>query len=470
MSKERNRIILILVGFCVLFTILIGYLSYFQAFKAEAIKKNAYNKRLWLNEENVLRGSITDRNGKILAYSEKDDKSTRRYYKYGNLYSHIIGYSYREYGKAGLELEYNNALLNINENAAINEIKNLVLPNSVGNDLRLTIDHGMQEKTRALLNGRKGAAVAMNPKTGEIYSMVSLPDFNTSSLKDEWKAISENPDSPLLNRATQGLYTPGSVFKIITAASALETPNLDKNYRCAGTTVIDGYTFKDYNSKAHGELNLKSAFVKSCNTYFAEKSLIIGKDRLGNMADRFMINNKIDFDLPVKTSQFPYKSNMGKTELAASAIGQGKILVTPLNMAMIASAIGNDGVMVKPILVKEIINKDGKIIDSSRSEPIPSSINSLMADELKDMMMEVVQSGTGVNGRIRNVKVAGKTGTAENPSGKTHSWFVGFAPANDPKMAVAVILEESGLTGGKGAAPVARDIIIYGLNNIKFSE
>ncbi|MGN9165371.1 peptidoglycan D,D-transpeptidase FtsI family protein [Tissierellaceae bacterium HCP3S3_D8] len=470
MSREKNRIILVLVGFCILFTILIGYLSYFQAFKAEAVKNNSYNKRLWLNEENVLRGSIMDRNGKVLAYSVKDDNTISRHYKYGNLYSHIIGYSYREYGKAGLELEYNNTLLNISENAAINEIKNLVLPSSVGNDLKLTIDHSLQEKTRALLNGRKGAAVVMNPKTGEIYSMISLPDFNTSSLRDDWKSISDDPNSPLLNRATQGLYAPGSIFKIVTTAAALETPNLDREYKCNGTTVIDGYTFKDYNSTAHGELDLKKAFVKSCNTYFAEKSLIIGKDKLGNTSEKFMINNKIDFDLPVKISQFPYKNNIGKTELAASAIGQGKILVTPLNMAMIVSAIGNDGIMVKPTLVKEIINKDGKVINSNRTESISTTIGSLMADEIKDMMIEVVQSGTGVNGRIRNVKVAGKTGTAENTSGKTHSWFVGFAPADEPKIAVAVILEESGLTGGQGAAPVARDIIIHGLNNIDFSE
>ena len=470
MNKEKNRIIIVLTGFCMLFTILIGYLSYFQVFKAEAVKNNSYNKRLWLNEENVLRGSILDRNGRVLVYSEKNDKSSTRYYKYGNLYSHIIGYSYREYGKAGLELAYNNALLNINENAAINEIKNLVLPSSVGNDLRLTIDHSLQEKARGLLKGRKGAIVAMNPRTGEIYAMVSLPDFDTSNLRENWKSISEDPNSPLLNRATQGLYTPGSVFKIITTVAALETPELEKHYSCSGTTKIDGYIFKDYNSKAHGEVDLKKAFVKSCNTYFAEKSLIIGKEKLGNTAEKFMFNNKISFDLPTKISQFSYKGNIGKTDLAASGIGQGKTLVTPLNMAMVASSIANDGVMVKPILVKEIVNKDGKILRTNKTEILSTVGSSALTNEVKEMMMEVVQSGTGTNGRIKNVKVAGKTGTAENPSGNTHSWFVGFAPAMEPKIAVAVILEESGTTGGQGAAPIARDIIIHGLNNIDFME
>ena len=468
MDKENRRIIWVLVGFCILFVGLVAYLSFFQVFKAEAVKNNSYNKRLWINEENVLRGSIIDRNDNVLAYSEKNEGTNTRYYKYGNLYSHIIGYSYREYGKSGLELEYNNVLLDISENAAINELKNLVLPTSVGNDIRLTIDHSTQEKARNLLNGRKGSVVLMNPTSGEIYAMVSLPDFNTSNLNDNWKEITESPDSPFLNRATQGLYAPGSIFKIVTTLSALESLDVDLDYECEGSTNIDGYILKDYNETAHGPLDLQGAFVKSCNTYFGEKSLEIGKERFGSVADRFMINQKINFDLPVKTSQFPYKGNIGDTELAASGIGQGKVLVTPLNMAMVASAIANDGQMVKPILVKEIINKDGRITRSITTDAISTVTGPTIANEIKDMMVEAVASGTGTNARIRNVTVAGKTGTAENPSGNSHSWFVGFAPADNPRLAVAVILEEAGTTGGQGAAPIARDLFIHGLNNIDF--
>lgn len=468
MNKENRRIIFILVGFCILFVGLVAYLSFFQVFKAESVKNNSYNKRLWINEENVLRGSIMDRNGNVLAYSEKNEGTNTRYYKYGNLYSHVIGYSYREYGKSGLELEYNNVLLDINENAAINELKNLVLPTSVGNDLRLTIDHGTQEKARNLLNGRKGSIVLMNPKNGEVYAMVSLPDFNTSNLNDNWKEITESPDSPFLNRATQGLYTPGSIFKIITTLSAIESLDIDLEYVCEGSTNIDGYILKDYNEIAHGKLDLHGAFIKSCNTYFGEKSLEIGKERLGSVADRFMINQKINFDLPVKESSFPYKGDIGDTELAASAIGQGKVVATPLNMAMMASAIANNGEMVKPILVKEIINKDGKITRAITTDVISTVTGPTVANEIKDMMVDAVASGTGTNASIRNVTVAGKTGTAENPSGNSHSWFVGFAPANDPRLAVAVILEEAGTSGGQGAAPIARDLFIHGLNNIDF--
>lgn len=176
MKSEIKRIILVLIAICLFLTGLIGYMSYFQVFKAETVKMNSYNKRLWINEENILRGSIMDRKGTILAYSEKQDDQMRRYYKYGRLYSHIIGYSYREYGKSGLELMYNNQLLNINENSAIDELINIVAPNTLGNNLILTIDHGTQEKARSLINGKKGAIVAMNPSSGEIYAMVSLPD------------------------------------------------------------------------------------------------------------------------------------------------------------------------------------------------------------------------------------------------------------------------------------------------------
>ncbi|TCU71605.1 peptidoglycan glycosyltransferase [Tissierella praeacuta] len=467
MNKENKRIVVVLTGLCLMFISLIVYISYFQIFEAEAIKNNSYNKRLWINEESILRGSIYDRNGKTLAYSEKIDDTYKRYYIYGRLYSHIIGYSYREYGKSGLELQYNNTLLNINENAAINEIKNIVAPTTEGNSIKLTIDHELQAKARTLLKGKKGSIVAMNPSTGEIYAMVSLPDFDVANLKADWKAITESPDSPLINRATQGLYPPGSTFKLITTIAVLNTANLEEYYNCTGSTNINGYVFKDYQGKAHGNIDLRQALIKSCNTYFTTKSIEIGKDRIGNTAERFMINNNIPFDLPIKSSQFPFKENLDKTDIAAAAIGQGKVLVTPLNMALIVSGIANEGQIVKPILVKEIISKNNKILKKNTTEVLSQGTDSITANKLKDMMVDVVKSGTGKNARIKNIKVAGKTGTAENSSGKSHAWFVGFAPADEPKIAIAVILEGEGSTGGKSAAPIARDIMIHAINNIK---
>ncbi len=462
---ETKRTITVLIGLSSLLILLVVYISYFQIFKSEEIRNSSYNKRLWLNEENVLRGSILDRNGEVISYSEKDGEENKRYYPYDNLYSHIIGYSYRQYGKAGLEKEYNNELLDINVNNGFNEIKNLVLPTSVGNDLKLTISHGMQEKSYELLKGKKGSIIAMNPKTGEIYSMVSLPDFNPSNLDAEWTGIAENVNSPLLNRSIQGLYAPGSIYKVISTVGILETFGIEKNYTCNGKATVDGYTFKDYGGSSHGNIDLKEAFTKSCNPYFVENSLIIGKEKLGEVSDRFMINEKIPFDLPVKESKFEYKKQIEKTKIAASSIGQGDVLVTPLNMLMMASSIANNGEMVKPILVDKVIDKNGKIIQTNETEILSNVTSPSIAEEVKEMMREVVVSGTGKNASIRNVEVAGKTGTAENTSGKSHSWFVGFAPYENPQLSVVVILEEEGTTGGQSAAPIARDLIIYGLNN-----
>ena len=467
MKSENRKIITVLIVICLFFTGLIGYMSYFQVFKAESVKMNSYNKRLWINDENILRGSITDRNGNILVYSEKQNDQMRRFYKYGRLYSHIIGYSYREYGKAGLELVYNNQLLNIKENSAIDELINIVAPNTIGNNLELTIDHGTQEKARALLKGKKGAIVAMNPVNGEVYAMVSLPDFNVSTLRDDWSLISEDKNSPLLNRATQGLYEPGSSFKIITTAAILNNLNIDQDYLCSGNTVIDGYSFKDYQGKSHGELDLTHALSLSCNTYFTQKALEVGADSLRTEAESFMFNRAIPFDLPVKQSSYP-KGNLGDTDLAASGIGQGKVLATPINMAMVASAVANNGEVVRPVLVKRVVSTTGKVIKNYKAETLSQPIDSLKAEEIKNMMVEVIRNGTGKGGSIKNVQVAGKTGTAENSSGKSHAWFVGFAPADDPKIVVSVVLEEEGSTGGVSAAPIARDLIIYSLNNINF--
>ncbi len=466
MKKEIRRIRFVLFTVVILFISLILYLTYFQLVKANDVKQNSYNKRLWINEEKIKRGSIRDANDKILAYSVKnDDGMYDRVYDYGNLYSHIIGYSYRSYGKVGLELEYNNVLLDISDNLSLNEIKNLVNPSEEGNDIKLTINHEIQEYTRNALSGKKGAVVTMNPNTGEIYSMVSLPDFDSSKLNEKWGEIMDSKDSPFLNRTISGLYEPGSSFKIVPAVGMLENRGIDQNYNCKGTTVIDGYTLKDYNEEGHGELNLEQAFAKSCNTYFAEKGLEIGKDKFLDLTEKFMINKKIPFDLPTETSVLPKK--MGDTDLAATSIGQGKLQITPLNLAMISSAIANDGDMMKPLLVKNIISPRDNIIKTNSLELLSKVTTAENANKIKDMMIEVVNNGTGTNAQLNDFQVAGKTGTAENSSGKSHAWFTGFAPANNPKVAIAVILEEEGQTGGGAAAPIARDIIYKVLSTIK---
>ena len=467
MNLESKRIIKVLVVLSGLFISLIVYLSYFQMFKSEKILLSTFNKRNWIGEEKILRGSILDRNGEMLAYSEKQGDSQIRNYPKDELYAHLIGYSYREYGKAGLESSYNKELLDLRESNPIEELKEILKSGKeqFGNDLTLTIDNKLQKKAYDLLKGKKGSIVMMNPTTGEVYAMISNPTFNPTTLREDWKSIVESEESFLLNRSTMGMYAPGSIFKIITATAAIEDVGVDKTYNCSGSTKIDGYTLNDYNKTAHGKLDLKEAFTKSCNVSFGEMGVQIGRENLKQVAERYMINQEIPFDLPVSSSRFTSES-IDDAELSATSIGQGKTLVTPLNMALMTSAIANNGEMVKPILVKEVKDHDGKILKENYTKIISKVTSFQVSREIGEMMVEVVRRGTGKNANIRNVRVAGKTGTAENETDKTHAWFVGFAPEENPKIAIAVILENDGSTGGSSAAPIARDLLIYGLNRL----
>lgn len=467
MNLESKRIIRVLVVLSGLFISLIVYLSYFQLFKSEKILESSFNKRNWIGEEKIVRGKILDRNGEVLAYSEQQGDSQVRNYPQGSLYAHIVGYSYREYGKAGLESSYNKELLDLRESNPIEELKEILKSGKeqFGNDLTLTIDNGLQRQAYELLNGKKGSIVMMNPTTGEVYAMVSNPTFNPATLREDWKDIVESEESFLLNRSTMGLYTPGSIFKVITATAAIEDVSVDKIYNCSGSTTINGYTLNDYDKTSHGRLDLKEALVKSCNVSFGEMGVQIGKESLKQVAEKYMLNKNIPFDLPVSKSRFT-KDSMDDAELGATSIGQGKTLVTPLNMALMTSAIANNGEMVKPILVKQVNNHEGKTVKENHTKVLSNVTSSQVAREMNEMMTEVVSRGTGRNANIRNVRVAGKTGTAENETDKSHAWFVGFAPAENPKLAITVILENDGSTGGSTAAPIARDLLINALNKL----
>ncbi len=465
MNNEIKRIMIVFSVICLSLVVLIGYLTYFEIFRANKIKINSYNKRLWINEEGIERGSILDRSGKVLVESKlNEDKTITRDYKYPSLYSHVIGYSNRVYGKTGLEQTYNKYLLNTSNSMTLNDFKDIINNNNRGNDLKLTIDHGLQDKTRQEMSGRKGSVIISNPKTGEIYSMVSLPDFNVMEIDNIWRDISTSTNSPLLNRSTQGVYTPGSVFKIVTTAALLEN-NLDESYKCLGDIKIDGYTFKDYSGKGHGNLDLRGGFTKSCNTYFINQGTKLKEKDLIKTMEDFYINKDIKMDIPTSKSTFP-RDSIGKTEFAASTIGQGKLGLTPLNMLLITSTVANDGNYKEFVLVDEFIYNSGKIVENSKSNS-EKIIDKEVAKEIQSMMLDVVEVGTGKNARSNKVKIAGKTGTAENASGKSHSWFTGFAPYEDPKFAIVVVFEEDGRTGGSSAAPVAKSLLEYAVKNIK---
>ncbi len=454
-KKENKKIIHVMIVVSALFLSLITFLLYLNLFKTEEYAQNPYNPRQWAEERNVKRGDIYDINGVVLATSEFEKEGVqKRIYPEGNLYSHIIGYSSRVYGKSNLEMEYNSELLGKNDFAiSFDNVKQ-------GSNLNLTIDNRVQKFAKEQMRGRKGAVVAINPSTGAIIAMVSLPDYDPSpeALEREWKNLAESVDYALLPRATQGLYAPGSTFKILTSASAYEQGLKDIVCEDKGGFEKDGVKVANYNDKTYGEMDLKESFQVSSNQMFCELAYNMGADTVLEMAERFGINKEIKFDLKTEKSRIEY-DKMYDIDAALVGIGQGKLLVTPLQMALVGATVSNDGIMMRPYLVDSVERANGTSISRTQIKSLGKVIDFDTARFLKELMIASVEGGTSSRAGIRNVQVAGKTGTAENETDKTHSWFVGFAPADNPEICVAVILEYDGTTGGSTAAPVGGNVI-----------
>lgn len=443
-----------------LFLSLISYLTYFEFFQKDKVSQNSFNKRQWAYEEDIERGSIKDRNGTVLAHSD----GKKRIYDYGPLYSHVIGYNSTVYGKTLLESKYNKLLLGMDGFSEVFSISN---GSKSGFDLTLTLDHNLQKYASDRLGNRNGAIIAINPKTGEVLALVSKPDFDPSdsALVKRWAELTESEKSPLLPRATSGLYPPGSTFKIITAAAAVENGLDGDEYNDSGSVNIGGMTFENYGKKANGKVNFEKAFALSSNFVFCTLGAKLGSGVLRETAERFGFDKSFDFDIPASKSRFQ-QSDRDEANSAALGIGQGETLATPLQMAMTACAVANSGIIMKPYLMQRAVNKNGITVEETRPQQLYRAISPEVADKIKKMMVGTVKSGTGTAAAIKGMTIAGKTGTAENEllekeKNKEHTWFVCFAPAEDPQIAVAVMLEYSGRSGGELCAPVARDIIRY---------
>ncbi|NLY09339.1 MAG: penicillin-binding protein A [Tissierellia bacterium] len=462
-QNEKKKTLMVLGVMSAMLLSLVVYLTYFQMFSGPKIEKSALNKRNYIADDTIKRGDIVDRNGYVLASSVENNGIYTRTYSEPRLYSHVIGYFNKQYGKSGLELTQNDVLTNTMSSSTITAIKRLISGDSSGNSIKLTIDTELQRKARELLSGQKGAVVALDPRTGEILCMVSLPDFDVSTLTEQWETLNSSQDSPLLNRATQGLYAPGSTFKILSTIAQLETLNNEEEvFECTGHYTVGGYDFSDYGGRSHGNINLEKAFALSCNTYFARMSEKLSKANYVNVGEKVYFNKDLPFDLPMSTGRLRLSDITDKTALASTAIGQGSVLSNPLNMLMATSAIANNGELMKPYLVKEVVSPNG-----STTEIQPKKIGDVTSHEISKkisaMMRRAVTSGTGTQAETSE-GVAGKTGTAETSTGSTHAWFTGFAPYDNPKIAVTVILENNGSTGGSAAAPIAREIIRRALN------
>lgn len=452
--KTNKRIIHLLVVVSALFLALLTYLMYLNIFKAEELAVNPYNRRQWENEKYVTRGIIYDADGLVLAETVTDEEgNSKRVYSQGRLYSHVIGYCSQVYGKSLLEMEYDAYLL------GRGDISLFYGEKKRGFDLNLTIQNALQKYAYEQMNGKRGALVALDPKTGAVLAMVSLPDFepDADKLEKEWKNIVEDKESPLLSRALQGLYPPGSTYKIVTLAAAYENGMAGRIFNDEGRFLAGDVTVENYNRKEYGEITLEKGFQVSSNQIFCEVGYELGSDKILEIAERFGINTEPKLELKMSKSQIQYKQ-MTNTDAALVSIGQGQLLVTPMHMAQICATVANDGKMMRPYLV-ESITKNNTDIFRVNAESLGDLINGDCAEYLTQQMVDAVSKGTGKKAAIKGITVAGKTGTAENETDKDHAWFIGFAPAENPEIAIAVILENDGNSGGDSAAPIAGNVM-----------
>lgn len=424
----------------------------------EEIINNPYNPRLSTLEQSVLRGDIVDEKGTLLATTEDTGK---REYPFGELYAHVIGYSGKT--KTGIEGLANNDLLSSTPSIWNWINKNLYGNKPKGNTVYLTINHSLQQYAETLMGGHKGAIILIEPSTGKIKTMVSNPSFDPNQYKEQYDILKEDHENnPLLNRATQGLYPPGSVFKIITALSEVQHDPSYKEYtyECTGEDVFDDNTIHCFNKTAHGIVDLNSSFAYSCNTSFANLGISLGNEALIETAEQLFFNRPLPFPLPSSQSEFQLTVDSPDREMAETAIGQGKTLVTPMHMAIVASIFANRGILMKPYMIDRVENEKNKIVrktvPNKETEVLPIG----QTEPIVEMMKQVVTEGTGRGVKLSDYSTAGKTGTAQNSSGEDHSWFVGFSPVEKPEIGVVVLIENGGTSSGS-AVPIAKKILEY---------
>lgn len=462
----KNKVFIIGLGLLSFLLIILIYLSYIQVVKGPSLYEHQLNRRAAELTKQIERGRILDTKGKVLAYSEKNAAlSYQRIYPYGKITAHLVGYDSEQFGNAGIEGTFNGFLTGIsNPQHRLGAIEHLWKP-SKGNDIELTINYAIQEAAYNALGNRRGAIVALNPKTGAVLALVSKPSFDPNELEKNWKSISTSPLSPMLNRAVQGLYPPGSTLKIMIAEAALreKITNTEEQFLCNGSLQIGkDYVLSESHNIAHGKVNLEDALAESCNITFGQLSLKLGRSRLSNTFARYGFNQPTGIESGEGENRLPDFDKLTDGDLAQTGIGQGSLLVTPLRMVMLTSVFANQGVMMKPYLVNRIISPDGSIINQAVPEKWLAPADSNLSNVIKKMMVSVVENGTGTAAHLSGISVAGKTGTAENPHGDSHAWFVGFAPADNPVIAIAVIVENSG-SGGSVAAPIARQVLAQAL-------
>lgn len=446
-----------------LFLGLAVYMGYFLQVRSEDVINNSYNARLDRFSDRIVRGKIMAGDGTVLAETQVDaDGNETRVYYYGSVFDHAVGYSAK--GKTGIEALANFYLLTSHVNLLEQVGNELSGRKNPGDNVYTTLDAELQQAAYAALGDRKGVVIAMEPDTGKVLAMVSKPGYDPNTLLQDWDWLTDggNEEGQLLNRATQGLYPPGSTFKIVTALEYMrEHPGGYRDYQfdCSGVYVNGDYRIKCYHGTAHGHQDFTRSFANSCNGAFSSLGLGLNLGAFRDTAKSLLFNSPLPITgLPYKQSSFQMGPGADTWKILQTSIGQGTTQVTPMHNAMITAAIANGGTLMKPYFLNSVETAGGEEIKKF----MPASYGSLMtageAEGLTELMRTVVTEGTGSAVRTDAYTVAAKTGSAEFETGKeTHAWFTGFAPVENPKLVVTVLVEEGG-SGGKAAAPIARQL------------
>lgn len=461
--KANRNIMKLVYGAVGLFLALAVYMGYFLQAESESVINNAYNPRLDSFADRIVRGEIRAADGTILAQTQVDGEGNEtRVYPFGSVFDHAVGYSAN--GKTGVEALANFYLLSSHVNLAEQIANQIGGRKNLGDHVYTTLDVQLQQAAWDALGDRRGAVIAMEPDTGKILAMVSKPGYDPNTLKEDWEALTaeDNSQGQLLNRATQGVYPPGSTFKLVTALEFIrEHPEDYNSYRfdCDGVYENGDYKIRCYHGNAHGSQDFVMSFANSCNGAFANLGLTLDLARLRETAQELLFNSPLPLNgLLYKESSYVMEPGAGAWEIMQTSMGQGYTQVTPMHIAMLTSAVANGGTLMKPYMLDHVENAGGQEVKKFLPEAYGPLMSAEEAKKLTMLMEAVVSEGTGSAVRTDAYQAAAKTGSAEFETGKeTHAWFTGFVPAQSPKLAVTVIVEESG-SGGSVAGPVARTL------------
>jgi peptidoglycan glycosyltransferase len=478
-----NRQIVRLFAFVVvLFGVLVAFTSYWSVFDAKALKEKEANKRPLLEQQQIRRGRILAADGTVIARSvpkgRGDSLRFVRRYPEGTLYGHPIGYSFVREGDSEFEQFHNDELIG-SESEFGSILDQLTGRDQEGNDVVTNLDMAAQRTAMEDLQATGfGAVVAIEPQSGRVEVLASNPPYDPNRVPFELKELNENTiETPLLDRATQGRYPPGSTFKVVTAAAGLESDTItpETTIDAPGTLEVEGQPLNNDFTEDFGPIPLDTALTNSVNTWFAQLGQQVGQDTLFETMEKFGFGSTPAIDLPEdqveESGVFDFENNEllnanDPVDLARVAIGQERLLVTPLQMAEVAAAVANGGRLMKPQIWSRVVDPDGRVVKRLEPSEYSEPMSEETAAELTTAMEGVVSEGTGTNAAIPGVAVAGKTGTAETPgneacgggSEENQAWFIGFAPAEDPKIAIAATIECTTQFGNDVAAPIFRDV------------